>query len=213
MTGMDWFGISASAILSIIALIDLWRINTSLKSKLLTSLLLVFPILGVTMYLILRPDIKKVRHSSQFNHYYGRGYYYPYQIMKTQLKFAKENANKIGKEIDVGLSIWPSPSGDAELISKNVASVDIDRAFDSLSWEDICFVTLVKDKYLWLEVSGSHSDGFCAKLVKDDGEFFIEPPPSSPQEMKKLIMLFYSDSQNFIDNVIKSKRQVIFPNQ
>jgi hypothetical protein len=204
MTVMDWFGFSASTILSIIALIDLWRTYTSLKSKLLISLLLSIPIFGGVMYLILRPDIKKVRHTSQFNHYNGIGYYQPYEIMKTQLKFAKENANKIKKDMQVGLSIWPSERGDGELISKNVTLADIEKAFEILFWEDICFVTLVKDQELWLEVSGSYKDGFCAMLVKEDNDFFIDPPPSTIEEMSKLMMLFHKDSQKFIDNAIQN---------
>lgn len=92
MSTTDYVGIFISLTITIVCLIDLCRLNISTKQKCFYGAVLHIPVLGLACYLIVRPDLAKIKHDQEMNNYYSQGFY---EIYNSKLEGLKEIRNII----------------------------------------------------------------------------------------------------------------------
>ncbi len=65
-----------------------------------------------------------------------------------------------------GLNIFPGKDGTTELVCTVPTKEIVSEVIRKVDWNDISFIQIVFDVNNWIEVSGSHSDGYCSIYKK-----------------------------------------------
>ena len=86
-------GLSLCLTIYLLGIYDLVRLNITKKQKLLFGLILLIPLVGIGLYLIMRPTLLKHEYDAESNNYYANGYY-ELNCKKYKLLKGRKNTGK-----------------------------------------------------------------------------------------------------------------------